>query len=210
MPWMPTHRHPNHLNQPPCPLSITPCPSCWCEQCQKVFPCPGSIICWCLAPTMTLPGHGSMLMCLSHQHHAHSMSPYAMPSTPTLRMCKKCQNMQKCRNHICGSCLLQAPIATGWHQTNRGGFNAPSAIRTLQRTVKTMPVSPGSTLAFTGDIGGDWAQICAWSRSCPHPGSPLKLPGVFSSCWVECKEGKQWCCMPFLVHAALGSILCTL
>jgi hypothetical protein len=132
-----------------------------------------------LALAMTLPRHGSGFVCLLCWRCTHLRSPYVTPATPSTQRHGECQNAQVGKNHLHRSCPLRPPTAVGWHETNRGGLYAPSAIKTSQKMQQTMPALPGSALVLPGDVDDDWAQLCARSRWHQGLGSPLRLPRKF-------------------------------
>jgi hypothetical protein len=97
-PLFPCHRHGSHMN---------------------VLPCPGNIMCWGLVPPTMLLGHGSTFQHLPCWCCTHIQTPYAAPPTLSTRH-GRCWNMQKCKDHNCGSCPSCPPITVGWCGMNRG------------------------------------------------------------------------------------------
>ena len=173
------HSHHRHPNRPSRPLTVNPTPPLPTWKPQKVLPRSGNVVGWRLALPTTLPGHGSGFLCLPRRRYARTLCPYAAALAPSSQRHTKCRNTPRCKNHGCGSCPLQPPINMGTSKSNQMQPNAPFAARITPATSKTTPASPGSASALPGDIGDDWARICARFQRRQPLGSPLRLPEKF-------------------------------
>ena len=136
----------------------------------------------CSALPMTSPGHGSIFQHLSHQRNASIQHPCTLPTTLLTRRHRKCLNSQRAHSAQPPkrlSSLLGAPGAKGRLGMVRGGQGAPSPSKFLFFKSKTTSALPEHASALPGDIAGDRARFYAQLRSCPPPGSLLRLPGKF-------------------------------
>jgi hypothetical protein len=61
--------------------------------------------------------------------------------------------------------------------TNQDHPNATTTQGFRRKAAKTPPASPERASALPGDVGEDWAQLCAQFRRRLPPGSPMGLPG---------------------------------
>ena len=74
---------------------------------------------------------------------------------------------------------MRPPGAIGWCAMDRGGQGAPSPSKFLFFKSKTTSALSEGAPALPGDIASDQVCFCARFRSCPPPGSLLRLPGKF-------------------------------
>jgi len=126
-----------------------------------------------------LLGHGSTFLSLPRRRQPRLLSPYIAKPTPPPQRHRKCQNTRVVKIHPRISTPLRHPSNTV--PPGAGGDNprGPHAAGSWLKSATTPPASPERASALPGDVGNDWAHICARFQRRRPPGSPMGHPGEF-------------------------------